>query len=185
MFRNNDSVCVGIIFKRKFDNYYLKLGGSFMYSLFVITIIVSLLSKVFKHNGSMSKYAMFCVGICFMSFMLTPVFRFVQNIPESLDRGSIDSFDNNTLGKFSYNDLLLEATDDSLRRAVCEVSQKRFDIWVDENNVLFDYNTEETTNVIINSITIDLKEYPKVKNIRELEEYLSDMFLCRCEVLLD
>ena len=120
-----------------------------------------------------------------MSFMLTPVFRFVQNIPESLDRGSIDSFDNNTLGKFSYNDLLLEATDDSLRRAVCEVSQKRFDIWVDENNVLFDYNTEETTNVIINSITIDLKEYPKVKNIRELEEYLSDMFLCRCEVLLD
>ena len=155
-----------------------------MYSLLVITLVVSLSAKLFKHNGSMSKYVMFCVAICFMSFLLTPVFGFIHNVPKFFENGKIDSYNYDCLAAFSYKELLLNSTDNSLRSVVCEISLNKFDIVVDDENVLFEYDAQDVSNVIIKSITIDLTDYINIRNVRELEEYISDMFLCRCEVLL-
>ncbi|MBQ2863546.1 MAG: hypothetical protein IJE84_05150, partial [Clostridia bacterium] len=147
-------------------------------------LVVSLTAKFFKQNGSTGKYVMFCVAICFVSFIITPVFQFVQSIPKLLENGKVDSFEYDSVSLFSYNEMLLDSTDKSLRDLVCEISRNKFNIIIDGECVIFDYDKQDFSNVIIKSIEIDLSGSLNTKNIRELEEYISDMFMCNCEVRL-
>ena len=147
------------------------------------SVILPFLKCLLSDFGTIKRYMLMCASIIMVYSLLAPLYNLVMDIPRILEEGRIDEYTRDISSYDEYEKLIVEQTDRELRYAICEIARTRFDINVEAERITISYDTQDLENVEILSIKIDVSDELSILNLNELSGYISDMFMCECEVI--
>ena len=153
--------------------------------VFIIYLIVCEVLKCFSiSENSLVKYALYCISLLLTFVVCSVIFNFLIELPESFDNGRIDQYGTEVLNSQSYNELVMDAFDEIVKEDICKASHLKFDISISPQRVELEYDDSDIENVKIRGIFIDLRETAHINDVYELQEYISDIYMCKCEVIV-
>lgn len=156
---------------------------SVLFCVFILYLVLCELIKCFSLSDStVIRYASYSISLLVLVCVCSPFLGFLADFPERLKNGEAYGYEEITMSVSSLNDMVLDEFDVILREDVCEVSEIKFGISIDPRCVTLDYDKSDIECVRILLISLDLRECTYVNNVFELQEYISEVYMCKCEV---
>ncbi len=96
--------------------------------------------------------------------------------------------------KIEYNDptldvndelnvLLLDETDKQLKKGISDILSSKFNMNLLPEKISLTYDAYDKQNIKISKIQIDTRDIKVIKDLYEMRYFISEMFMCECEVI--
>ena len=157
--------------------------SEYILSVISLSCFCSFVIPFLKHGSKLKRYVAFSVSVVCVYSSLMPIFRIAKIIKDVPYSFTIEESKYDLVSNIDINKWILRQTDDELRRSLRSVAKEKFDIDVSEEKIYVTYDSTDLDNVKITKVTVDLSDALIIKNMRELQYYISDMMLCDCEVI--
>ena len=157
--------------------------GDYIRSIISLSCFCSFMIPFLKHGSKLKKYVAFSLSVVSVASLLIPVYSGLYYLRNISYEYQADSDITQVFGSTNVEAWLLRLTDDELRGELCVVIKSKYGIDVDKNSISILYDPSDSMNISIIKVTIDLSDRTVIKNVREMESYLSEMLMCECEVI--
>ena len=159
-----------------------------MQNIFYVLIVYLFFIETIKcfsvSDGELHRYASYSASLVLIIFLCNPMFDFLFGIPDLIEKEQINNNIDDAIISIGYNELVFDEFDKLMKDNICRDSLYRFDIDISRDNVDVEYDDSDIENVHLVRINIDLRDGVYIGNVRELQEYLADIYLCSCEVIM-
>ena len=158
--------------------------GNYIRSMITLSCFCSFVIPFLKHGSKLKKYVAFSVSVVALCSVLVPLYGIMSKIGglKATDFHIQDELQQTK--SIDVREWTMRMTDVQLRSSIKNTVKERFGIDVPTEKINISYDTSDYSSVRIITVKIDMSENIIVKDLRELEDYISDMMQCDCEVLI-
>ncbi len=157
--------------------------SDYIKSMIILSCFCSFVISFLKHGSKLKKYVAFSVSVVAVYSVLTPIFDIVFSIKDLSFSCNFDQDHVQAVKGIDVNEWTIKLTDEELKRSICNIAQEKFDIELITENLIISYDFSDYSNVKIIKVIVDFSDSVIIKNVRELEYYISELLLCECEVV--
>lgn len=158
--------------------------NSWLSECLILCISGSILCSILSRGSRLKHYV--CMVLSFV-LVISLINSFVSMISfiGDLDISSELSLDENFVyTAFDYKMLVIEKTGDNLKKEISSIARQRYNILLSSDKITIEYDDTDIENVLIKKVLLDLREVYVIMNAKELEEYITELLCCDCEVIL-
>lgn len=140
-----------------------------------------LISLLLSDRGGIRRYMRFAAALALLAAILFPLSAAVsQTVKEGISGSYSYTPDMSELGETQNR--IIRGSTEQLSREIASLLASRYGISADESDVIVTVNAQDSGNVTIEAVVIDLTGTDMWKNALEIEEYIKDLLGCRCTV---
>ena len=153
-----------------------------LFGIIIISILGSYICSLLNVEGRLYRYVAYIVSLTIIIMLTEPLVAFVSIFRETQNyfnfeyEQSIPQIENEGVS------LILKETDSEIRMGISKIAKYKFDILLEEENIIIQYNDSDNENIEIIKITLCVSDNPIIKNLNEFRLYISELFMCECEV---
>ena len=157
-----------------------------MKDIFSNIIIISFLGSYFlsflNTEGKLHRYTGYILSLIIISMLLSPIGSFITFCKDAQKYLNFDS--ENTKPDYTVDGtvLIVQETDKEIKRGISDIAKAKYEIMLPVDNIRIEYDTSDIEKIEIKHIYISVNNTILIKNLNEFCYYISDMFMCKCEV---
>lgn len=157
--------------------------GDAVSSIIVISVVGSYICSLLNIEGRMYRYVSYVVSLVIISMLISPVYSFMRYL------GNAENYLDLNYEKYIPEKsaegigMVLNETDKELRQSISNLAKLKFDILLPSENIIIEYDDSDKENVDITKIKLNIENISIIKNLNEFCLYISEIFLCSCEVM--
>lgn len=151
-------------------------------SLIAISCMSSLFIPMLKQGSKLRRYVAFSIGVICVYTVFSPIVSFFSRFNGDVTSGLIDLSGTENVFSVNTNEWILSETDDELRYNISQIIRAKFSIPVSKEMITLYYDKSDYERIKIIKTEIDLSAITVIRDLNEMQQYLSEMLLCECEV---
>lgn len=158
----------------------------YLASLVIVAAAAGLLSAFSPVGGTMKKYVNYAIALAVVIVVLSPlrsVFQIIASLDDLLILESAGRDEEYDKEREKTNQWILDKSQDTIKEGIKILLYDRFGIPGEEAEVSLMLDESNPQAIVIKKVIIRLTGYAMWQSAREIENYITSLVGCGCEVI--